>query len=105
MLFIHRFVDLARACPEVTAILDVSSKLSYRELYDQAKRVAGVISSTSSGPMIGVLMGKSVDYIVSILAIHLLGRTVVPLDRTYPVERLSITKWVMPTMRDVNSST
>lgn len=88
MLFIQRFVDIARTCPEVTAIVDVSSKLSYGELYDQAKRVAAVISSTSSGSMIGVLMGKSVDYIVSILAIHLLGRTVVPLDRNYPVERL-----------------
>lgn len=88
MLFILKFVDLALALPEVPAIVDVSSKLSYGELYDQAQRLAEVIALTSSGSMIGVLMEKSIDYIVSILAIHLLGRTVVPLDRSYPVERL-----------------
>jgi amino acid adenylation domain-containing protein len=88
MLFIKKFVDLSLAFPEVPAAVDVSSKLSYGELYDQAQRLAEVVALTSSGSMIGVLMEKSIDYIVSILAIHLLGRTVVPLDRSYPVERL-----------------
>lgn len=88
MLFIQRFVEFAHAFPEAPAIVDASSELSYGELYKQAQRLVEVIESTSSGSMIGVLMKKSVDYITSVLAIHLSGRTVVSLDRNYPVERL-----------------
>ncbi|MBT9573923.1 MAG: AMP-binding protein [Pseudomonas umsongensis] len=88
MLFIQRFVEFAHAFPEAPAIVDASSELSYGELYKQVQRLVEVIESTSSGSMIGVLMEKSVDYITSVLAIHLSGRTVVSLDRNYPVERL-----------------
>jgi non-ribosomal peptide synthetase component F len=88
MLFIQRFVDFARALPEAPAIVERASKLSYGELYSQAQGLAEVIDSTCSGSMVGVLMDKSVNYIVSILAVHLSGRTVVILDKNYPVERL-----------------
>ncbi|WP_071550301.1 non-ribosomal peptide synthetase [Pseudomonas frederiksbergensis] len=88
MLFIQRFVGVSRAFPEVVGVLDSFSEVSCGELFSRAQRLAEVVGAQSSSVMIGVLMEKSVDYIVSILAIHLLGRTVVPLDSSYPVERL-----------------
>lgn len=88
MLFIQRFVDMARTFPEAPAIADMSSRISYGELYDRAQHLAEIIASKNSSSMIGVLVEKSVDYIISILAIHLSGRTAVPLDSGYPVERL-----------------
>lgn len=88
MLFTQRFIEMACSYPSASAILSISSRVSYEELHQRAKCLAEAIDSTSSELMIGVLMEKSVDYIVSILGVHLLGRTVVPLDSGYPVERL-----------------
>jgi amino acid adenylation domain-containing protein len=88
MLFSERFIGAVNSDPEAIAILDASSRTSYRQLLDKVQRLAQQIVLASSEPMIGVLMEKGTDYIVSILAIHLLGRTVVPLDGSYPVKRL-----------------
>lgn len=88
MVFIRRFAEFAREYPGVPAVSAASSEVSYGQLYNSALRVAGMISLTGSGAMIGVMMEKSIDYVVSVLAVHLLGRTVVPLDKKYPIERL-----------------
>lgn len=88
MLFIDRFIKAALSTPQATALTDGVSNLSYHELHRRAQNLAKIITSTSSGLMIGVLMEKSVDYIISVLAVHLAGKTVVALDSGYPVERL-----------------
>ncbi|MBD2806913.1 non-ribosomal peptide synthetase [Xenorhabdus sp. ZM] len=88
MHFIQRFLDIYQNHPESLAVIDNSSEISYRELYERANHLASIITLTGTGNMVGVLMEKSIDYIVSILAIHMSGRIVVPLDSSYPIERL-----------------
>ncbi|MVW86626.1 hypothetical protein EI969_11865 [Pseudomonas sp. PB101] len=88
MLFINRFLNQVRESPEFPAIADALSEVSYEELYCRARRLAWALAGGSSAGMIGVVVSKSVEYIVSVLAIHLLGRTVVPLDGNYPISRL-----------------
>ncbi|NHB87849.1 hypothetical protein C5471_09090 [Photorhabdus tasmaniensis] len=88
MHFIQRFLDISHNHPESLAVIENSSEISYRELYERANRLASIIALTGTGNMVGVLMGKSIDYIVSILSIHMSGRIAVPLDSSYPIERL-----------------
>lgn len=88
MLFIERFIKAASSTPQAIALTDGTLSLSYHELYRRAQSLAKTITSTSSGLMIGILIEKSADYIISVLAIHLSGKTVVALDSGYPVARL-----------------
>lgn len=88
MLFIERFIEAVSFTPQATALTEGVSSLSYHELHRRAQSLARTITSTSSGLMIGVLMEKSADYITSVLAVHLSGKTVVVIDSGYPAERL-----------------
>lgn len=88
MLFINRYVNQVHETPQIPAVACEMSEVSYKELYCRARRLAGILAGESSARMIGVVVSKSVEYIVAVLAIHLLGRTVVPLDGNYPVSRL-----------------
>jgi amino acid adenylation domain-containing protein len=88
MLFIKRYLNQVHENPQLPAIADELLEVSYKELYCRARRLAWVLAGKSSSGMIGVVVSKSVEYIVSVLAIHLLGRAVVPLDGNYPVSRL-----------------
>ncbi|MGZ9739250.1 non-ribosomal peptide synthetase [Pseudomonas sp. GNP012] len=88
MLFINRYLNQVRESPQFPAIADALSEVSYEELFCRARRLAWMLAGESSTGMIGVVVSRSVEYIVSVLAIHLLGRTVVPLDGNYPVIRL-----------------
>lgn len=88
MLFINRYINQVHETPQLPAVAGEMSEVSYKELYCRARRLAGILAGESSARMIGVVVSKSVEYIVTVLAIHLLGRTVVPLDGNYPVGRL-----------------
>ncbi|MBV4510177.1 non-ribosomal peptide synthetase [Pseudomonas sp. SWRI22] len=88
MLFIERFMKTAASTPDIMALKDGHSNLSYHEVYNLAANLAKTISSVTSEKMIGILIPKSIDYIISVLAVHLSGKTVVTLDGDYPIERL-----------------
>ncbi|MBT2340709.1 MULTISPECIES: non-ribosomal peptide synthetase [Pseudomonas] len=88
MLFTERFLEQVARYSHLPAISDEVSDVSYEELYLRARRAARYIAKAGSEIMVGVGVSKSVDYIVAILAVHLLGRTVVPLDCHYPISRL-----------------
>jgi len=68
-----------------------SEQLTYRELNERANQLAHHLISLGVGPEVpvGLLLPRSIDLAVSLLAILKAGGAYVPLDLSYPRERLS----------------
>ncbi len=65
-------------------------KISYQDLNDRSNQLARTISKLDVGneKVIGILMPRSVEMIVSIIGILKMGYAYVPIDPDYPVERI-----------------
>jgi natural product biosynthesis luciferase-like monooxygenase protein len=66
-------------------------KVTYRELDARANQLARHLQEHGVGPgaLVGVFLERSIDLVVAILGVHKAGAAYVPLDPTYPSERLS----------------
>lgn len=75
--------------PEQTAIIDGNRTITYRELEKRVKDVQIAISKLISEPAtcVAVCMPRSIELVVSCLAILACGCTYVPVDPLYPFER------------------
>ena len=90
-LYFHR---QARQTPEASALICGPEELTYRELLERAERIRGCLPSpvpSGSGEeiRIAVLHDRQPDLIASLLAVLASGAVYVPLDPTYPKERLT----------------
>ncbi|MBG0969473.1 amino acid adenylation domain-containing protein [Bacillus sp. SRB3LM] len=76
--------------PSHIAVSYNGKNLTYREVNAQANRVANYLLSrgVQTGSHIGIMLERSIEAIVSIIGILKSGCTYVPLDATYPQERL-----------------
>lgn len=76
--------------PEAIAVVYQDVELSYRELNRRANQLAHYLRALDVGPdrLVGIFLERSIDTIVSLLAIHKAGGAYVPLDPAYPKERL-----------------
>lgn len=85
------FAMQADICPDAVAIYDCGKALSYRELNNLANQLAGYLISIQQqkNGTIGVLLDRSIDAVVAILAVLKSASTFVPLDPAYPDARLS----------------
>src|SRR5256885_8135387 len=75
--------------PDGTALRVGARQLTYRELDERARRVAGAIVA-AAGPRparVGVLTARGEDGYVGILGAFYTGATVVPLNPEYPADR------------------
>ncbi|MFJ3660012.1 amino acid adenylation domain-containing protein [Streptomyces sp. NPDC090119] len=81
---------VAAGRPEADAIHDDGRTLSYAELDTASDRLAARLTAhgVSSGDLVGLLLERSADIPVGILAVMKAGAAYVPLDPTYPQERL-----------------
>ena len=70
--------------------LDSLKKVTYKELEDRANQVASRLISLGVAPetLVGLCMDRSIEMIIGLLAILKAGGAVLPLDPTYPAERL-----------------
>ncbi|MET0236200.1 MAG: amino acid adenylation domain-containing protein [Kibdelosporangium sp.] len=84
------FEDWARRIPDVPAVVHGSQRLTYRELDERADRLARSLAARGVRPEVpvGLRVGRGVDLIVSMLAVLKAGGAMVPLDPSYPAERL-----------------
>lgn len=76
--------------PEAVAVISGNKKLTYRELDDEATRLAGYIREKFAPhpeDVIGVLMDKSENAVISILAILKAGCAYLPVSPAIPGER------------------
>jgi len=85
------FEDQVDAAPDAVALVVEGPALTYRELDVRANRLARHIraAGVGAGHRVGVLMDRSMEMIVALLAILKAGGAYVPLDRLAPAERLA----------------
>ena len=74
-----------------TAIIHRGQHLAYKELNERANQLAHFLRDQGVGPetLVAIACDRSLDIIVGILAILKAGGCYVPLDPSYPLERLA----------------
>src|SRR4051812_1873566 len=90
-LCLHQLIERqALRTPDAPALVFEQQRLTYRELIDRARRLAHHLRSQGAGPdkVIGVFMERSLDLVVAILGILQSGSAYLPIDPSFPQERL-----------------
>jgi amino acid adenylation domain-containing protein len=90
---IHELFEAhVRERPDAMALVWGEESLTYRELDARANQLANHLVRLGVGPdaRVGVLLERSAELIVSILAVLKAGGCYVPLDPSYPAERLRL---------------
>ncbi|MBW4428177.1 MAG: amino acid adenylation domain-containing protein [Nostoc desertorum CM1-VF14] len=77
--------------PDAIALIFANLELTYRELNNRANRLAHHLQNLGVKPdtLVGICMERSIEMVVGILAIMKAGGAYLPLDPTYPKERLA----------------
>ncbi|MEO7331167.1 MAG: condensation domain-containing protein, partial [Minicystis sp.] len=85
------FAAQAARTPDAVALVFEGATLSYRELARQSLALAGALRERgiTPGSRVGLSLHRSLDLVVSVLGIWQAGAAYVPLDPTYPRERLA----------------
>ncbi|MEY2632398.1 MAG: hypothetical protein RIR00_1052 [Pseudomonadota bacterium] len=84
------FAEQVARTPRAPALLCGGRTLSYEELAEQVHRLAHLLHQRGVGPgqRVGLLLKRSPEMVIGLLAILHSGAAYVPLDPNYPVERL-----------------
>ena len=91
-LCIHQMFEAqVERTPEAPAVVDKNQRLTYSELNCRANQVAHFLRERGVGPdvLAGICLRRSVEMVVGALGILKTGGAYLPLDPTYPPERLS----------------
>src|SRR6185503_16399253 len=77
--------------PEATAVVCEDTCLSYGELNGRANRLARLLIGRGVGPesLVAVVMERSADLVVALLAVAKAGGAYLPVDPGYPADRIS----------------
>lgn len=89
---IHQlFEEQAAKTPDALAVECSGLTLSYRELNERANQLAHFLRAAGVGPntRVGLSLERSLEVVVGVYGILKAGGTYVPLDPSYPQERLS----------------
>ena len=88
---IDRFRKIARSLPEKTAIITPEKELSYQQVDVLTDRIAGHLQKEGfrKGQIAGVLVPRNEYMLLSSLAVLKAAGAYLPLDASYPSERLS----------------
>jgi len=76
--------------PDSVAVVFENETLTYKELNERANRVAHMLMDRGVGPegIVGVCLERSLELVVSLLGVLKCGAAYLPLDSSYPAERL-----------------
>ncbi|MFJ8470244.1 amino acid adenylation domain-containing protein, partial [Streptomyces swartbergensis] len=85
------FEAQAARTPDATAVTAGGIELTYADLDARADRLARRLAGLGVGPesVVGVLMRRSADLVVAILAVLKAGGAYLPVDPDYPAERVA----------------
>lgn len=97
------FEEQTEKTPDHIAIVYKQDQLTYRELNEKANRLARTLRQrgVTSDECVALMMERSLDMVVGVLAILKAGGAYVPIDSDYPLERIqymvenSRTKWIL----------
>lgn len=84
----ERTVD---AMPDQTAVIYEAKEYTYRDLDQYSNRIARYLHSrgVQARDRVGILLKRSIETYASIIAVLKLGATYVPLDTSYPIDRIN----------------
>ncbi len=84
------FDDTVEAYPEKTALIHGSLRMTYADLHQRVLHLAHVLANTGVRPghLVGLCCERDPSMVIAQLAIMRCGGTFVPIDHTYPEERL-----------------
>ncbi|MDA3642217.1 non-ribosomal peptide synthetase, partial [Mycobacterium xenopi] len=84
------FAEQVARSPEAVAVTAVGGSMTYRELDAAANRLAHLLTGlgVGAGQRVGVLLPRSVEAIVAIVAVLKTGAAYVPMDPAHPPARL-----------------
>ena len=74
--------------PNRIALIFGDKKYTYKELQDKVNKLAYYLHNLGNNEVIGILMDRNANLIISMLAILKSGAGYLPIDPTYPVERI-----------------
>ncbi|MBO4274512.1 non-ribosomal peptide synthetase, partial [Microbispora triticiradicis] len=85
------FAERVRRDPTAVAVVCGPDRLTYRELDERSARLARHLAASGVGPedRVGVLMDRSADLVVAVLAVLKAGGAYLPLDVRAPAPRLA----------------
>jgi amino acid adenylation domain-containing protein len=85
------FEEQVARTPEAMAVVLQGESLTYKELNERANQLAHFLRTLGIGPEIftGICMQRSIEMMVAVLGTLKAGGAYLPLDPTYPKERLS----------------
>jgi non-ribosomal peptide synthetase component F len=85
------FEEQTENTPEAVAVIYEETSLTYAELNRRANQLAHLLIEKGVGPetIVGICMERSAEMIVGLLGILKAGGAYLPLDPTYPTERLA----------------
>lgn len=84
------FERQVKETPSACAVEYENEQMTYFELNRRANQLAEAIKETDNrqGRIVGILMERSVELLISILAVMKSGNVFLPMDSSYPTERL-----------------
>jgi amino acid adenylation domain-containing protein len=89
---IHNLFEVqVEKTPDAIALIFANQELTYQELNNRANQLAHYLQNLGVKPdtFVGIYMERSIEMVVGILAIMKAGGAYLPLDPTYPKERLA----------------
>lgn len=89
---IHQLFEAqVQRSPEAIAVMDHSTQLTYRELNQRSNQLAHYLQKQGVQPdaLVGLCVERSVEMLVGILGILKVGGAYVPIDASYPPERIT----------------
>ena len=87
---VELFEEQVEKTPERTAIVFEDKALSYKELNEKANSLARFLRNNGVGrnDFVGIMVNRSLEMIISILAVLKAGGAYIPIDPTYPSQRI-----------------
>src|SRR5690606_21324986 len=88
---VDRFREAAEAHPDSVAVIFGDRQLTYAELSARVNRLARELVDRGVRPdtLVGVALPRTEELVVALLAVQQAGGGYLPIDLTYPAERLS----------------
>jgi amino acid adenylation domain-containing protein len=92
MACLHELIQLrAKQNPEAVAVASEGRSLTYRELERRSDALAAYLQQLGARPdlPIAICLDRSPDLVVALMGVLKAGAAYLPLDKTYPAERLA----------------
>lgn len=84
------FEDQVKKTPDKIAVIYENEKLTYKELNQRANSLAFILreNGVRANTVVGLMLNQSIEMIVAILGVLKAGGAYLPIDLTYPEERV-----------------